>query len=108
MYAESVAVTTFGIAALTLLRRFEDKDDRVRRKLTLVLTESATATQALVDKLVAADLLATVEGWDNDIHGARRQLTLSIRLPRGNGERKLIEMLEAEAGIARVQLDPAS
>jgi putative Mg2+ transporter-C (MgtC) family protein len=108
MYVESVAVTTFGIGALTLLRRFEDKDDRVRRKLTLVLTDKATATQELVDKLVAADLLATVEGWDNDIHGARRQLTLSVRLPRSGGERTLLELLEAEPGIARVQLDPAS
>src|SRR5262245_4955141 len=33
MYAESVAATVVGITALTVLRRFEDKDDRVRRRL---------------------------------------------------------------------------
>lgn len=39
MYAESISATILGVVALTLLRRFEDKDDRIKRRLTLTLTE---------------------------------------------------------------------
>src|SRR6185312_13987455 len=51
MYYESIAATVIGVVALTMLRRFEDKDDRVRRRLLLTLTDAALATDALVDKL---------------------------------------------------------
>ena len=32
LYVESVAATVIGVLVLTYLRRFEDKDDRVRRR----------------------------------------------------------------------------
>jgi len=49
MYVESIASTLIGIAALTMLRRFEDKDDRIRRRLTLTLGDGARTTSELVD-----------------------------------------------------------
>jgi putative Mg2+ transporter-C (MgtC) family protein len=104
MYVESVATTVIGIGVLTMLRRFEDKDDRVRRRLHLTLTDGASQTEALIEKLVARDVMATLEGWDQE--GTRRQLVLGLRLPRKDGEQRLISALEAEPGIARMQLDP--
>jgi hypothetical protein len=89
---------------LTMLRRFEDKDDRVRRRLHLTLTDGASQTEALIEKLNVRDVLATLEGWDQE--GTRRQLVLGLRLPRKDGEQRLISALEAEAGIVRMQLDP--
>src|SRR5580693_4745533 len=41
MYVEAVSVTAIGLVALTALRRFEDKDDRVRRRILLVLDDGA-------------------------------------------------------------------
>jgi putative Mg2+ transporter-C (MgtC) family protein len=108
MYVESVAATAIGFAALTVLRRFEDKDDRVRRRLTLTLTEAAIATDKLVAKLAALDLLPTVEGWNRESAASLRQLTLAVRLPRVDGETVLVTALEAEPGISRMQLDPPS
>jgi putative Mg2+ transporter-C (MgtC) family protein len=108
MYVESVAATIIGVAALTILRRFEDKDDRIRRRLVLTLNESALATDALVSKLAGLDLLPSVEGWNKEIGGSLRQLTLAVRLPRASGETTLLAALEEEPGIARMQLDPAS
>jgi putative Mg2+ transporter-C (MgtC) family protein len=105
MYAESVAATVIGVAALTFLRRFEDKDDRIRRRLLLTLTETAVATDALVEKLTKLDLLPTVEGWNREANEVR-QLTLGVRLPRLDGEATLVAALETEPGIARMQLDP--
>jgi putative Mg2+ transporter-C (MgtC) family protein len=104
MFVESVATTVVGIVVLTMLRRFEDKDDRVRRRLHLTLTEGATQTEALIEKLRERDVLASLEGWDRE--GTRRQLVLALRLPRHDGEQQLVAALEAEPGIARMQLDP--
>jgi putative Mg2+ transporter-C (MgtC) family protein len=104
MYYESVAATIIGVAALTLLRRFEDKD-RVRRRLRLTLSTDAITTEALVEKLSALDLLPTVEGWNRETSGSVRQLTLELRLPRSEGETKLVAVLDAEPGIARMQLE---
>ena len=106
MYIESVGATVIGVSALTLLRRFEDKDDRIRRRLLLTLTDAALTTDALVGKLASLDLLPTVEGWNRE--SALRQLTLAVRLPRRDGEARLVAALEAEPGIARMQLEPTS
>lgn len=108
MYVESVAVTIIGIAALTLLRRFEDKDtdDRVRRRLVLTLVDDAPSIDELVATLAGSDVLASVEGWARE--PARRQVTLTVRLRRANGERTLVTALEAQPGIARMQLDPVA
>lgn len=108
MYVESVAATLIGVTALTLLRRFEDKDNRIRRRLTLTLTDAAVPTDALLAKLGKLDLLPSVEGWNKESTAALRQLTLAVRLPRPDGESTLVAALEAEPGIARMQLDPAS
>lgn len=108
MYVESVAATLIGVTALTLLRRFEDKDNRIRRRLTLTLTDVAVPTDALLAKLTQLDLLPSVEGWNKESSAALRQLTLAVRLPRPDGESILVAALEAEPGIARMQLDPTS
>jgi len=106
MYVESVAATAVGVSALTILRRFEDNDDRVRRRLLLTLSERAIASDQLVAKLAELDLVPTLEGWNTEGSGAVRQLTLGVRLPRVNGEARLVAALEAEPGISRMQLEP--
>ncbi len=106
MYLESVVATVFGIAVLTFLRRFEDKDDRIRRRLVLSLGSDAIGVDTLLAKLADHDVPATLEGWSKDTAGAMRQVTLALRLPRIDGEPRLVAFLEAEPGIARMQLDP--
>ena len=108
LYIESVASTLVGVAALTMLRRFEDKDDRIRRRLTLTLTREAIANQAMIAKLDSLDLMPTLEGWNQESANGIRQLTLGMRLPLADGESRLVTALEAEPGIARMQLDPAN
>ena len=108
MYIESVAATVVGIAALTILRRFEDKDDRVRRRLSLTLEEGALPVDELVHRLQANNVIVTLEGWSKDKTGSMRQLTLLVRLARDDGEDVLASVLESEPGILRMQLDPAT
>jgi putative Mg2+ transporter-C (MgtC) family protein len=107
MYVESVAATVVGIASLTLMRRFEDKDNRVRRRLALTISEGGTTADDLLAKFRASNVLATLEGWSRDTSGNVRQLTFSVRLRPEDGEQALVTILEAEANILRMQLDPA-
>ncbi|HEY4058088.1 MAG TPA: MgtC/SapB family protein [Kofleriaceae bacterium] len=102
MYIESVAATIIGVAALTILRRFEDKDDRVRRRLRLTLSDEAKSTDDIVKTLSGADAQPIVEGWNRE--NARRELTVAIRLRR-DGEASLVAALEIEPGIVRMQLE---
>ncbi|HEY4178361.1 MAG TPA: MgtC/SapB family protein [Kofleriaceae bacterium] len=102
MYVESVAATVIGVAALTILRRFEDKDDRARRRLRLTLTDEAKPTDDLIKALAAADAQPTIEGWNRE--NARRELTVGVRLRR-DGEASLVSALESEPGIVRMQLE---
>ncbi|HTR49583.1 MAG TPA: MgtC/SapB family protein [Kofleriaceae bacterium] len=108
MYVESVVATLLGIVTLTILRRFEDKDDRVRRRLALTLADSAIGADALIAKLAQHDIPATLEGWSKDTTGSMRHLTLSVRLARSAGEQDLVAVLEIEPGITKMQLDPAA
>ena len=107
MYIESVAATIIGLAALMFLRRFEDKDNRVRRRLALTLDDGAPEFDVLLQRLKAGDVPATLEGWSKDKIGSMRHLTLSVRLAPDDGEQALIAILESEPGIVRAQLDPA-
>lgn len=107
MYVESVSATVVGITALTFLRRFEDKDDRVRRRLAVTISDGSTTAEALIAKLRARDVIATLEGWSKDTNGSSRQLTFSVRLAPDGGEHALVAVLEREPGIIRMQLDPA-
>lgn len=106
MYFESVAATVIGIAALVMMRRFEDKDDRVKRRLTLTFADGGTTPHELLSQLADVNLAATIEGWDKDNATAQRRVTLAVRVPRVDGEARLMELLEAQTGITRMQLDP--
>lgn len=105
MYVESVASTVIGVAVLTIMRRFEDKDDRVTRRLALTLSDAAVATDAMIDKLGALGMAPTLDGWSTDVSSAVRRVTLGVRLRRDGGEAQLVAALRAEPGVLGVQLD---
>lgn len=108
MYIESVAATVIGVAALTIMRRFEDKDDRVNRRLVLTLSEHAVATDRMIARLAELSLSPTLEGWSTESSGAVRCVTLGIRLPREGGEAQLVAAMHAEPGVSGLRLDPPS
>lgn len=109
MYVEGLAVTGLGVVALTALRRFEDKDDKsIRRRITIVLGEGAPA----VSELVAAinELGATVAELDYDRRLDDKKkivVTLDVRVPMHVGLAKLVERLERQPGVRRIQASTA-
>lgn len=108
MFIESIAATIIGVAVLTIMRRFEDKDDRVDRRLVLTLSEAAVATELVLVKLAELDVAPRLEGWSTEPAGAARRLVLRIRLPRDGGEARLVAALRVEPGVTGLQLDPVT
>jgi putative Mg2+ transporter-C (MgtC) family protein len=107
MYVESVTATIIGVGTLTILRRFEDKDDRsIRRRLVLSLGDGAPTNAAIVDELRAAGITASIDSWSRD--ASARQLVVALRLRRDAGDDHLVAALDKLPGVTRIQLDSAA
>jgi len=108
MYVESIFVTGVGITALWLLRRLEDKDDRVAlRRVSLVLGEGAEGDAPSRIMNVVRELGAAV----SDVEYTRRldakkrtTLTFDVRLPIAISTGTLVEVIERHPGVQRVSV----
>lgn len=112
MYVESIAVTAMGLVALTVFRRFEDKNDRVtKRRISVVVTDDAeTSTiDATVDAIMKqmtelGAVVADVE-YERRLDDKRRtSLTLDVTLPREVTAAAVIRAIETHAAVKRIQV----
>ncbi len=105
MFVESVGVTVMGIVALTVFRRFEDKNDRVtKRRVTLVL-DGDTPAETLVRELSSLGaVVAHVEYERRLDEKARTSLTCDVTLPIEVGLTSLVEAVEKHPGVRRVHV----
>lgn len=107
MYAIAVFVTIIGVLALTVLRVFEDKDDRMsRRRILLVLGVDGSVSE-ISNKL--GEIGATVSAVEYDRHVADKTLavTLDVRFPHTVRIDRLLEEIEAQRDVRRVKLEAA-
>jgi putative Mg2+ transporter-C (MgtC) family protein len=106
MLIESLVVTLLGIVALTLFRRFEDKDDAVTKKRLVI--ELAEDGEDASERLVAA--LRTLGAEVADVEYERRLdqkltlLTFDVSLPLSVAPAKLIAALEGQPGVTRIHV----
>jgi putative Mg2+ transporter-C (MgtC) family protein len=107
MYVVAVFVTIVGVVALTMMRRFEDKDDRIsRRRIFLVLGGEGSVSE-ISTKLT--NIGATVSAVEYDRHVADKTLavTLDVRFPHTVRIDRLIEEIESQPDVRRVKLEQA-
>lgn len=111
MFIESVAVTVMGLVALTVFRRFEDKNDLVvKRRISIVLGDDVEATRAAVMKDIA-DLGATVTEveYERRLDEKRKTvLTLDVMLPIAFNHAALMETIEKRPGVRRIRMKQPS
>jgi putative Mg2+ transporter-C (MgtC) family protein len=105
MYVESVAVTLMGLIALTLLRRFEDKNDRMLdRHVSLVFGENP---QAVPDVMKAMTQLRTaVSQFSYQKQLADHSLTIEFdaKFPESVGADEFIRQLESQHGLKKIEV----
>jgi putative Mg2+ transporter-C (MgtC) family protein len=106
MFIESSIVTFFGVVALTVLRRFEDKNDLVvRRRVSIVLGEGNEGISKVVEALTSMGVVVQDIEYEKRFDEKRRiTATFEVQIPSSMGAAPLVERLEALPGVRRVQV----
>jgi putative Mg2+ transporter-C (MgtC) family protein len=108
MYAISVASTLMGVIALTVLRRVERKEDDVlRRRVTLLLDESAPPLAVILAQLSQRGIAVVPAEYDKHVDEHRVQVTFQARVSKAKGE-ELLAVLESQPGVRRVRIEPGA
>src|SRR5580698_4617784 len=97
MFVESAAVTVMGIVALTLLRRFEDKDDHLlRRRVSVTLGEGGEDIAAVVAALAQLGAKVSDVEYEKRLDDADKRFvaTLDVQFSDSLGVTRLIEAVE--------------
>ncbi|HZL17199.1 MAG TPA: MgtC/SapB family protein [Polyangia bacterium] len=106
MYVESAFVTIVGLAALTLLRRFEDRGvQMVRRRLSLTIDPARSSLAAVIDQLTKLGAQITQEDYERQVDEGRTRAICEVRLPAALGDQELIRALELDEAIRYVKLE---
>jgi putative Mg2+ transporter-C (MgtC) family protein len=107
MYIIAAFVTLVGVVALTLLRRFEDKDDRLtRRRIFLVLGAEGSVSE-ISAKLTEIGATVSAVEYDRHVTDKTLSLTLDVRFPQKLRIDRLLEEIEAQRDVRRVKLEAA-
>ncbi len=103
MYVESAVVTLFGIVALTVLRRFEDKNV-VRRRVAVVLSEGDSLDELMASVRKLGAEVSSVEYEHRLDEKKRIEVTLDVDLDVRVGLAELVGVIEAVPGVRRVNV----
>jgi putative Mg2+ transporter-C (MgtC) family protein len=105
MFVESVAVTLMGLIALTLLRRFEDKDDGlIRRQVVLELSADGTTLAKVIESLKSVDANVCNFNYKKRIDERRITVDFNVGIPESIGVSSFIEHLEKQEGIREIHV----
>ncbi len=105
MYLEGAVVTCMGIVALTVLRRFEDKDVQ-RRRVSVVLGADAGGVGQIVDAIRAIGAVAAEVEYERHLDDETKKIsvTIDVHLPETVPVPRLIEAVESVDGVRRVHV----
>jgi putative Mg2+ transporter-C (MgtC) family protein len=105
MFVESAVVTGLGIAALTVLRRFEDKNDKlVRRRVSVTMGEEGQDIAAVVETLTKLGATVSDVEYEKRLDDDKKRMvvTLDVDFADVMTVPKLIEAVETVRGVRRV------
>lgn len=105
MYIEGAAVTFMGLVALTILRLFEDKNDKlIRRYVTLEMEHAPERISHVMAALTAFGAKVNDFDYEKKLEGKSLGITFEIRIPVGLGVPGLIDLLEKQDGVRHVNI----
>lgn len=109
MFAVASFVTLLGVLALTILRRFEDKDTRTtqRRRIDLLMGPEASATR-IAAKLREMGLTVSTVAQERKPEEKSQSITFDVRAPAQLEFEKLVDALGAEHDVRRVRVEQMS
>jgi putative Mg2+ transporter-C (MgtC) family protein len=105
MYVEGTVVTVMGILALTVFRRFEDKNVQ-RRRVSIVLGAEAAGVGQVVESIRAIGATASEVDYERHLEDEKKKIsvTIDVQLPESVPVPMLIDAIESVAGVRRVHV----
>ncbi len=107
MFLEAVVVTGMGITALTVLRRFEDKNDHVvRRRLSVVLGEESSGPAGLLTALRELGAVVHDLEYEKRLDDEKKPLVVKFQIQMSDAidVARLIEAVETVPGVRRIHV----
>ena len=104
MYVVAVFVTVLGLAALTLLRRFEDRGETIARQRITVTMDGGQPVSSVVEALGQKVSVVSQEEYERSGDGAVRVL-LEVRTPATVHGHDLARVLDAVKGIRALKIE---
>jgi putative Mg2+ transporter-C (MgtC) family protein len=106
MFVEAVVVTGLGVIALSVLRRFEDKDDgHLRRRLMLVLGEESPGLAQIEEALHGMGASVSELDYERRLDDKKKiAVTLEVRVPANLAMAELVARIERQPGVRRVHV----
>jgi putative Mg2+ transporter-C (MgtC) family protein len=105
MFVESIAATAMGILALTVLRRFEDKNDHIiRRRVSIVMGDDGADISAVIGALTKLGATVSDVEYEKRLDDEKKRIiaTFDVRFADSLSVSRLIEALETARGVRRV------
>jgi hypothetical protein len=107
MYTESFGATAIGLIALSVVRRFEGKDDGiVRRRVAVTTAAGAASVSAILAALRAQGCAVSNTEYESALDEGRVTVTLDVQVPAGLAPDALLQALEGQPGVAHVRIAP--
>ncbi|HTO91104.1 MAG TPA: MgtC/SapB family protein [Candidatus Sulfotelmatobacter sp.] len=107
MYATAVYVTVLGLIALTVLRRFEDKDDHLDVRRVLVTLRATPSLDEVISRLSSLSVQTSVLQSERLLTEDRLVATLEVRAPRAITQGQLLDLVSPSAGLERAKVERA-
>jgi putative Mg2+ transporter-C (MgtC) family protein len=108
MFIEAAFTTALGVSALTLLRRFEDKDV-IRRRISIVLGENGESVSNLTETLSKLGVVFANDEYEKKMDGTNRTTVIfDARFPVKITVSELVEAVEKHVGVISVRVQTTS
>ena len=107
MYAISTVVTGMGVAALTVLRRFEDKNDHLlRRRVTVVVGEDPELLEKVVAALSGLGVAVSSLEYERRLDDDKKPVValFDAQFSDSLGVPQLVRVIERVPGVRRVRV----
>jgi putative Mg2+ transporter-C (MgtC) family protein len=105
MYPESFGATAIGFIALSVVRRFEGKDDGTARRRVVVTTVGGTTSiPAIVSTIRSAGCTVSDSEYESAPEEGRLTVTLDVHGPADLALDALLRELESQPGVAHVRI----
>jgi putative Mg2+ transporter-C (MgtC) family protein len=105
MYPESFGATVIGLAALTVIRRFEGKSDgTVRRRLDVTTTAGAASLGVIRAALRAEGCRVSDAEYESVPAEGRLTVTFDLQIPAETAPDTVLHAVEGLPGVAHVRL----